>query len=38
VASIVLTCRAGKFDRTSTQNLLRRIRTLLETQLLLLAG
>lgn len=38
VTNVVLTCRAAKFDRTSTQGLLRGIRALLETPLLLLAS
>jgi pyruvate dehydrogenase E2 component (dihydrolipoamide acetyltransferase) len=37
-ATLVLACRAGQFDPTSAQNLLGRIRALLETPLVLLAG
>jgi hypothetical protein len=35
---VVLTCRAAEFDAMSAQRLLRRIRELLETPLLLLAS
>jgi pyruvate dehydrogenase E2 component (dihydrolipoyllysine-residue acetyltransferase) len=38
MVNLMLTCRAGEFDRGSAQNLLRRMRTLLERPLLLLAG
>jgi pyruvate dehydrogenase E2 component (dihydrolipoamide acetyltransferase) len=38
VATLVLACQAGKFDPTSAQSLLGRIRALLETPLLLLAS
>jgi pyruvate dehydrogenase E2 component (dihydrolipoamide acetyltransferase) len=38
LVDVVLTCRAAELDATSTQRLLRRIRELLETPLLLLAS
>lgn len=37
-ATLVLACRAGEFDPTSAQSLLGRIRALLETPFVLLAG